>query len=65
MPSLTTAIISKGGKVFDRVLIEACWGPDSVLCRETKASKGRLNIPITEQIDFASQEAVVICSDNL
>eukprot|EP00972_Heterocapsa_arctica_P074390 10977684-Heterocapsa_arctica.AAC.1 len=65
IPSPTTAIISRGGKVFDRILVEDCCGPDSVLCRETEVSKGFLKITITEQIDFASQEAAVICSDNL
>eukprot|EP00972_Heterocapsa_arctica_P064590 9531207-Heterocapsa_arctica.AAC.1 len=29
MPSPNAAMISKEGKVFDRVLIEACCGPDS------------------------------------
>eukprot|EP00972_Heterocapsa_arctica_P064352 9497345-Heterocapsa_arctica.AAC.1 len=56
-PSLANASISGSSKVFDRILVEACCGDDSVLCRETKASKGCLMIPITEQIDFASQEA--------
>eukprot|EP00972_Heterocapsa_arctica_P033823 4978029-Heterocapsa_arctica.AAC.1 len=65
IPSPTIAINSESGKVFDRILIEACCGPKSVLCEETKASKGCYKIPITEQIDFASQEAAVICSDNL
>eukprot|EP00972_Heterocapsa_arctica_P018690 2765210-Heterocapsa_arctica.AAC.1 len=37
IPSPTTAINSKGGKVFNRILIEACCGPDSDLCKETKA----------------------------
>eukprot|EP00972_Heterocapsa_arctica_P092640 13660944-Heterocapsa_arctica.AAC.1 len=35
--SPTTAIISRSGKVFDRVLIEGCCGPDLILCSETKA----------------------------
>eukprot|EP00972_Heterocapsa_arctica_P089655 13221373-Heterocapsa_arctica.AAC.1 len=36
-PSPTIAINSKGGKAFNRILVEACCGPHSVLCMETKA----------------------------
>ena len=63
--STCTAISGDSTKVFDRILVEACCGPDSVLCRDTVANRGCLKIPITEQIDFASHEAEVICNDNL
>eukprot|EP00972_Heterocapsa_arctica_P013506 1989835-Heterocapsa_arctica.AAC.1 len=46
-------------------MVKACCGPDSVLCRETKASKGCLKIPIAEQIDFASQDAAALCANNI
>eukprot|EP00972_Heterocapsa_arctica_P054572 8038976-Heterocapsa_arctica.AAC.1 len=28
------------GETYNRVLVEGCCGPDSILCRDTKASKG-------------------------
>eukprot|EP00972_Heterocapsa_arctica_P053019 7806295-Heterocapsa_arctica.AAC.1 len=64
-PSYVNAINSKGTQVFNRIFIEACCVADSVLCAYTKTSKGCLNTPITEQIDFTSQEAAITCSENL
>eukprot|EP00972_Heterocapsa_arctica_P045746 6749958-Heterocapsa_arctica.AAC.1 len=59
------AINSNTNRTYNRILIEACCDDNSVLCAETKESKGCLTIPITEETDFTSQEAAIACSENL
>eukprot|EP00972_Heterocapsa_arctica_P073142 10802454-Heterocapsa_arctica.AAC.1 len=52
-------------KVYDRIIVEACCNPKSVLSGDTAQSKGCVTLPITEEMEFASKEAARQCSDNL
>jgi hypothetical protein len=63
--SSCTASVGDSTTAFNRILVEACCGSESLLCKDTVANSGCLKIPITEQIDFASSEAEDICTNNL
>ena len=45
-------------KYYNRVLVEACCGPDSLLSRQTKASDGCLVVGITKDEDFTSNYGI-------
>ena len=48
----------------DRVMIEGCTNPDSLMSRLARSSKGCAVIPIDRNIDWCSQESYDICMKN-
>ena len=50
---------------FDRVLVEGCCEPGSLLSKPTKYSRGCKVIPITKDDDFASESGIRTCTTSI
>ena len=63
LPAKVDNIVNDGGN--DRVMVEGCTNPDSLMSRLTPSSKGCTVIPIDRNIDWCSKESYDICIGNL
>ena len=50
--------VKSTAKSYNRVLVEACCGPDSLLSQQTKASEGCLAVGLTKDEDFTSNYGI-------
>ena len=63
--SIAGAVAHWESKEHDRVLVEGCCEPGSLLQKRTKYSKGCKVVPITKDDDFASDAGIRKCIESL